>query len=181
MADAVWELDSSDGQLTVMTAVAGPASRVGHRLTIAMGWHGTVEWADEPVAVELTADVGSLEVLRGDGGATPLSGPEKALVRLNALKSLDAVRFPHIRFRSDEVERAADGYRLVGTLEIHGVTRDHTMDLTVEHLDDSVRVSAQDSLRQSDFGIKPYSMMMGALKVADEVRVCFDAELAPRE
>lgn len=88
MADAVWELDSSDGQLTVMTAVAGPASRVGHRLTIAMGWHGTVEWADEPVAVELTADVGSLEVLRGDGGATPLSGPEKALVRLNALKTL---------------------------------------------------------------------------------------------
>lgn len=61
------------------------------------------------------------------------------------------------------------------------MTRDHTMDLTVEHLDDSVRVSAQDSLRQSDFGIKPYSMMMGALKVADEVRVCFDAELAPRE
>ncbi|WNG88565.1 YceI family protein [Mycobacterium sp. ITM-2016-00317] len=181
MAGAVWELDSTDGQLTVTTAVAGAASRVGHRLTIAMSWRGTVEWADEPVAVELTADVDSFKVLRGEGGATPLTGPEKALVRLNALKSLDAVRFPRIRFRSDEVEPTADGYRLVGTLQIHGVTRDHTVDLTVEQLGERVRVSAQDSLRQSDFGIKPFSMMMGALKVADEVRVSFAAELEPRD
>lgn len=73
---------------------------MGHRLTIAItAWRAEVRWsADEPASVELTADVGSLEVTRGEGKVTGLSGPEKALARANALKSLSADRFPHIRF-----------------------------------------------------------------------------------
>ena len=74
-----WELDASDGQLLVKTGVTGRAARMGHRLTIAMNsWRATVSWAgDEPSAVDLEVDVDSLEVLRGEGGVTPLSGPEK--------------------------------------------------------------------------------------------------------
>ena len=66
---------------------------MGHRLTIAMrSWQATIQWdGDEPVSAELTVDVGSLEVVRGEGGVTPLSGPEKILVRSNALRSLGAV------------------------------------------------------------------------------------------
>ncbi|PRC52647.1 S-adenosyl-L-methionine-dependent methyltransferase, partial [Mycobacterium sp. ITM-2017-0098] len=84
-----------------------------------MDWHATVEWASgEPAAVELTVDVGSLAVQRGDGGVTGLSGPGKALARSNALKSLDGKRFPHIRFRSESVTATDVGFRLDGTLEI---------------------------------------------------------------
>ncbi|PRC62135.1 S-adenosyl-L-methionine-dependent methyltransferase, partial [Mycobacterium sp. ITM-2017-0098] len=72
----MWELGSSDGQLLLKTGVSGPAAKMGHRLTIAVDWHATVEWASgEPAAVELTVDVGSLAVQRGDGGVTGLSGP----------------------------------------------------------------------------------------------------------
>jgi polyisoprenoid-binding protein YceI len=106
-----WSLDPSAGELFVHTGVAGRAAKLGHRLTIAMNsWRATVWWVGgEPTAVELTVEVDSLEVLRGDGGVTPLSGPEKAVARPNALKSLDANRFPQIRFQARNVEKTATG------------------------------------------------------------------------
>lgn len=177
MTDKVWNLDASDGQLLVSTGVTGRAARMGHRLTIAMNeWRATVTWAgDDPSAVKLEIDVDSLEVLRGEGGVTPLSGPEKALARSNALKSLGAEKFPSISYRTDDVAKTADGYRLTGTVDIHGKSRPQTVDLQVEDLGDSWRMSAEVPVRQSDFGVKPYSLLMGSMKVADEVTVAFTA------
>ena len=150
---------------------------MGHRLTIAMNaWRATVTWAgDDPSAVDLEVDVDSFEVLRGEGGVTPLSGPEKALARSNALKTLGADRFPSITFRADDIAKTADGYRLNGTVQIHGKSRPQTVDLRVDDGGDSWRMSAETPVRQSDFGIKPYSMFMGSMKVADEVTVSFSA------
>lgn len=180
VAATVWKLDSSDGQLVVTTGVTGRAAKMGHRLTIAMtSWQATVRWADdEPVAVDLTVDVSSLEVQRGEGGVKGLSGAEKALARSNAVKSLNAERFPHISYRADDIERIDDGYRLTGTLEIHGTTRERTVDLRVEDLGNLWRMSCEAEVSQSEFGVKPYSMMMGAMKVVDEVTVSFTAERA---
>lgn len=167
--------DASDGRLIVTTAVTGRASRMGHRLTIAMtSWQATVSWVkDEPAAVELHVDVEALEVVRGEGGVTPLTGPEKALVRSNALKTLGADRFPTISFRADVIDKTVDGYRLTGTLEIHGTVRPRAIDLRVEEVDGTWRLSCTAQVRQSEFGVKPYSMFMGAMKVADEVNVSF--------
>lgn len=150
---------------------------MGHRLTIAMTqWQARVEWdGDEPVAAQLTVDVNSLEVLKGEGGVKGLSGPEKALVRSNALSSLDARRYPEICFSADTIEKTATGYRLTGTLDIHGQTRKRVIDLETADLGDSWRLSGEATVRQSDFGVKPYSMLMGSMKVADEVAVSFTA------
>jgi polyisoprenoid-binding protein YceI len=177
MPGNVWNLDASNGQLLVNTGVAGRAARMGHRLTIAMNaWRASVEWdGDEPTEVKLDVDVNSLEVLRGEGGVTPLTGPEKSLAGGNALKSLDAKRFPTISFRADEIAAAADGYRLTGSLEIHGTSRPQTVDLKVEDLGDSWRMSTDARVLQSDFGVKPYSLFMGSMKVADEVTITFTA------
>src|SRR5271154_4246859 len=102
----VWTLDASDGELQLHTGVTGRAARMGHRLTIAMTrWQATVNWAGgDPVAAELVVDADSFEVLRGEGGVKGLSGPEKAVVRSNALKSLNAGRFPEIRFSTDVID-----------------------------------------------------------------------------
>jgi polyisoprenoid-binding protein YceI len=158
----------------------GRAAKMGHRLTIAMNsWRATVRWSgSEPTAVELTIEVVSLQVLRGEGGVTPLSGPEKVLVRSNALKSLDAERFPQIRFQADDIEKTTDGYRLTGKLEIHGKARERVIDVRVEDLGNSWRISGQADVRQSDFGVKPYSLLMGSMKVVDNVTVSFTADRA---
>ncbi len=173
-----WTLDPSHGELLLTTGVTGPASAMGHRLTIVMTvWHATVIWSGgEPSAVELTVDVDSLEVLRGDGGVKGLTGVEKALARSNALKSLDAKRYPHIGFTTDEVIAVDGGYRLTGTLEIHGRSRPRSVDLSVDDLGQTWGMTCDATVSQADFGVKPYSLMMGAMKVADEVAVSFRAE-----
>lgn len=177
---AAWDLDGADGELMIRTGVAGRAAQLGHRLTIAMrGWRATVQWSDdEPVSAELTVDVDSLEVVRGDGGLTPLSGPEKILVRGNALRSLNARRFPRISFAAKTIEKTDDGYRLTGTLTIHGKARTQVVDVRADDLGDSWRMSSETAIRQSDFGVRPYSQLLGSLKVADDVTVSFTAQRA---
>jgi len=177
---AAWGLDDSEGELLIRTGVAGRAAQLGHRLTIAMRrWRATVQWeGDEPVSADLTVDVDSLEVLRGDDGLTPLSGPEKILVRSNAVRSLDARRFPRISFATKTIEKIDDGYRLTGTLTIHGKTRTQVVDLRTDDLGDGWRLCSETVVRQSEFGIKPYSQLLGSLKVADEVTVAFNAQRA---
>jgi polyisoprenoid-binding protein YceI len=177
---AAWDLDGADGELMIRTGVAGRAAQLGHRLTIAMrGWRATVHWSDdEPVSAELTVDVDSLEVVRGDGGLTPLSGPEKILVRGNALRSLNARRFPRISFAAKTIEKTDDGYRLTGTLTIHGKARTQVVDVRADDLGDSWRMSSETAIRQSDFGVRPYSQLLGSLKVADDVTVSFTAQRA---
>jgi polyisoprenoid-binding protein YceI len=162
---AVWALDASDGELLLRTGVTGRAARMGHRLTIAMTrWQATVHWAGaQPVTAELAVETDSFEVRRGEGGVKGLSGPEKALVRSNALRSMDASRFPD------------DSYRLTGVLQIRGRSREHVIELRTEDLGDSWRMSAESSVRQSDYGVKPYSLLMGSVQVADDVTVSFTA------
>lgn len=150
---------------------------MGHRLTIAMTrWRATISRAgSRPVSAELVVEADSFEVLRGDGGVKGLSGTEKALVRSNALKSLSASRFPVIRYTADVIDEVDDGYRLTGTLEIRGESRDHVIDVHTEDLGDSWRLSVESTIRQSDYGIKPYSLLMGTVQVADEVSLTFSA------
>jgi polyisoprenoid-binding protein YceI len=172
-----WHLDADDGEVLLHTGVAGRAARMGHRLTIAMTrWHATVSWAgSQPASAQVSVETDSLDVLRGEGGVKGLSGAEKAVIRSNALKSLNASSFPEVRFTADVIEKTDDGYRLTGALEIRGASRDHVIDLRTEDLGDSWRMSGESTVRQSDYGIKPYSVLMGSVQVADDVTVSFTA------
>ena len=175
-----WTFDASDGSLQVRTGVDGVAARMGHRLTIVIRtWQAAVEWrGDAPSAVSVTVDVASLAVDHGEGGVTPLTAPERAVARSNALKSLSANRFPQLTYVADDVIATDAGYRLAGTLDIAGGRRDHTVDVAVAERGDRWELSCEVPLRQSDFGIKPYSLMMGSLRVADTVTVLFAATRA---
>jgi polyisoprenoid-binding protein YceI len=175
--------DESHGELLLQTGVSGKAARLGHRLTLVINsWRAMVSWADDrPVGVELTAEVDSLEVLRGDGGVKALSTPEKMVARSNALRSLDARHHQRITFSTNTIEKSTAGYRLVGTLEIRGQARDCGIDLQVTDLGDAWTVSCETTVRQTDFGIKPYSLMLGALTVADDVTVSLTARHAKGE
>jgi polyisoprenoid-binding protein YceI len=178
--DTEWSLDGSDGDLMIRTGVDGVAAAMGHRLTLAMRqWRATTKWdVDEPVYAELTVEAGSLEVVRGEGGVTPLTGPEKILVRSNAVKSLDAKHYPRITFVSNDIEKTADGYRLTGTLTIHDISRPQVVDLRVEDQGGNWWLSSETTVTQSEFGIKPYSQLLGSLRVADDVTVAFAAKRA---
>jgi polyisoprenoid-binding protein YceI len=177
---AEWSLDGSDGDLLIRTDVDGPAAALGHRLTLAMRhWRVSTRWdAAQLVGAALIVEVGSLEVVRGEGGVTPLSGPEKILVRRNALRSLDAKRHPRITFEANAIDKTANGYRLTGTLTIMATSREWVVDVRTDDQGTNWWLSSQTPVQQSDFGVKPYSQLLGSLKVADTVVVSFTAKRA---
>jgi polyisoprenoid-binding protein YceI len=60
-------------------------------------------------------------------------------------------------------------------VDIHGTSRPQSVDVTVDDRGDAVAVSGLAKVTQSEFGVKPYSLFMGSLKVADEVTIEFSA------
>ena len=180
------QIDASQGQLLLGTDVSGRAAKMGHRLTIAMErWQATVTWAGQrPSAATLRVDVDSLRVLRGEGGLTPLTAAEKPVIRSNAFGCLDPDTYPQIRFESQDIATTDAGYRLTGTVQIHGQSRPHVVDLRVAPVDQqsrSWRIECATSVRHSDFGVRRYSMLMGAVRIADEVTVSFSATVTAEE
>lgn len=171
-----WNLTAADGELLLHTDTAGRAARTGHKLTMRMHtWHARAEVDDDghPISVELTVPVDSLEVIKGEGGLTPWTGVEAGTARKNALKSLDANDHPTIVYRSTAVARDGDVYRVSGDLTVHGVTRPHPLTVTA----DGQTFSAETVVTQTDFKIKPFSLMMGTVKVADTVRLTISAHV----
>ncbi|MBB4854294.1 polyisoprenoid-binding protein YceI [Mycobacteroides chelonae] len=178
-----WTLGPENGTLTLHTGVTGRAARMGHRLTIVMdSWTVSVEGPDEqPASVSLVVNVDSLRVDSGEGGLTPLTQPEKSIVRSNALKTLDAKRFPTVEFHAAEIAMNGGEYRLHGPLTIHGVTQAAEIDLAVAADGDALRLSLSTEVSQRAYNIKPFSMAMGSLKVADVVTVSFQARCPAAE
>jgi len=173
-----WEFNADSGSLSIHTEVSGRAARLGHRLTIAVqSWTATLRWDGErPDPVRLSADLTSIAVERGDGGLTALTAPEKLVARANALKSLSAQRYPTVDYAAEDIATDADRYRLTGNLTIHGHSRPHIVDVIATESGDGWRLSAESVVTQSDFGITPFSLMLGSLRVADPVTVRFTAE-----
>jgi polyisoprenoid-binding protein YceI len=158
----------------VRTYREGVAAKAGHDLIIDVTrWNATVEVAGEAGwTIELEADPGSLEVREGLRGVKPLTDKDRAEIR----KNIDAkVLGSHpIRFRSSAVRLdEADGRLTVeGELTMAGSTRPLTAQLTVE---EGGAISGTIRLAQSDWGIRPYRGLMGALKVRDQVEVVIGA------
>ena len=172
------------GALTVHTGRGGFGGMAGHDLVIEVTrWHGTVRIdADrvEASVVEVVVDAASLEVREGTGGAVPLLPINKAEIGRTMKKVLRTKEHPEIRFRSSAVVPAPDGFTVSGDLTIAGMTRPAELRISVDPDADPPRGRVTTTVIQSVFGIKPYSAMLGALKVLDAVEIRAEVELPPR-
>src|SRR3546814_5733534 len=89
----------------------------------------------------------------------------------NMLKSLDAERDPDVVIRS--VKLAGEWPMLVADVAItlHGVTRIQSIVMAAVRDGDSIKTDGRFALRQSDFGIAPFSILGGALAVDDVLAI----------
>lgn len=165
--------------LTIHTGVEGRASRFGHRLTITLqDWSAHVEFdGEEADRVQVNVKTAELEVTSGEGGVTPLSDIDRSVIRRTTLKSLKADSHPEATFSSDSVSRQGSQYSLVGTLRVADQPLSCEIAVSVSDSGDSWQVTSHISVRQSDFGIKPYSAILGSLKVSDLVEIELTADV----
>ena len=171
-----YSLGPGSGVLSIRTTRQGAASKAGHDLRIEVGsWEAEFKLGKAPdqSAMTLAADSRSLRVIEGTGGIKSLTGDDKASIQKTI--NDEVLKGCAIEFRSSEVRGGAgDGLSVRGDLDLGGRTAPVTFDLA---LGDDGRVTGSATVKQTDFGMKPYSALFGALKVADEVTVAIDAKL----
>ena len=158
----------ADGSLVVKTYREGVAAKVGHDLVIEVTeWQATLEGE----RVELTADPRSLRVREGVRGVKPLTDKDRDEIR----KTIDEkiLGGKPIQF-SGQATRQDDGMLVIdGDLTLAGTARAALINVATE----GGRAKTTHTVTQSEWGIKPYRGLMGALKVRDDVEIVLDVAL----
>jgi polyisoprenoid-binding protein YceI len=166
-----YDLGPDNGTLAVRTGRKGTVAKAGHDLLIHVTkWSGTLETGDAP-SVALDADATSLKVREGTGGMMALD--EGDLANIEQTIDDEVLKRQDISFRSTRVEETGAGLSVTGDLTLRGTTKPIAFDL--ELTDGHLRGSAV--VHQPDWGMKPYTALFGALKVAEDVRVEIDVAL----
>jgi len=161
-----------NASLYVETGRSGAAAKAGHDLIIDVtSWEATLDVGDSS-SLSLSADPSSLRVREGKGGMQPLKDDDKEDIHKTIDK--DVLKKKDITFTSSSVESAGDGLKISGDLELGGKSKPVTFDVS----ESGGALTGTAELKQSDWGIKPYSALFGALKVNDEVKVTVEGKLA---
>lgn len=160
-----------DSEVSVFTFKEGLLSAIAHDLELRVE-RFEISLSAARDRVEASFDPRTIRVVDAivDGRRSPgtLSDKDKAKIESNVVKDvIDVRRGPQVRFTSSAVEATPAGLRVVGTLELSGRSRS----LTVEAREDGDHFVVETRLHQPDFGIKPYSAMLGALKIKPDIDV----------
>jgi polyisoprenoid-binding protein YceI len=170
-----YRLGPDDGTLAVHTKRSGAAAMAGHNLLIHVTkWDATIALGGADTRVELNADGSSLKVIDGSGGMQALQDED----RENIEQTIDdeVLKGRPVTFRSNDVKPATDaaGLHVEGELTLLEATRPITFYVAIT-ADGGLRAAAV--VKQTDWGMKPYTGLFGALKVVDEVEVELEATL----
>jgi polyisoprenoid-binding protein YceI len=182
LLDGTHRLGPDVGQLLLKTSRTGLGSKAGHDLTIevtrwtAVAVVDTASPANSSVTFDVEAD--SFEIRQGTGGVKPLTAGDRADIKKTITeKILHTARHPEISFRSTRIGGQPDAFTVAGDLTIVGVVRPVAAQCAAS-ADGRVRGTA--TVKQTDWGIKPYTAFFGALRLKDEVEVQFEVQLPTR-
>jgi polyisoprenoid-binding protein YceI len=179
-ARAVYRVDAKKSRLIVETETGALSPAMfahDHRIEVGE-FSGSASFspaAFSDAAFELTAKAGSLHLI-GEANVGAREAVEAALRE----DVLEASKYPEISFKTKKVTSARRGdgtwdVRLVGELSLHGVKRPMTLPARVSLDGDTLHAIGVFEIRQTDFGITPFSFMKGGpVVIKDDVTLSFD-------
>lgn len=175
---AVYRVDSARSLLAITVRRGGSLARFGHDHVVAS--HEVQGFiAPEDGRADLHIPLEKLSVdeaaLRADAGLdTQPSESDIAATRVNMLdKVLETQQFPFAFIHVSGLESLPVGVRVNVSLTLHGVTRLFNVPVELEAGRDEMSVAGMLELRQSDFGIVPFSILGGAVQVLDRMDLSF--------
>lgn len=157
--------------ITIHVHKAGLFSAFGHNHTVvAPVAHGAFD--TRAMTADVVIESKQLKVTDSD-----VSEKDRQEVQTTMLgpKVLDSDKYPQIHFASSRiVESSPQHLRISGKLDLHGVTRELSFEMTggPDHYRGTTR------LKQTDFGIQPVSVGGGTVKVQNEIDLDLDIYLS---
>jgi polyisoprenoid-binding protein YceI len=127
-------------------------------------------------SLEMEVDAPSLVVLDKE----PSEEDKKKIFNSMHNEVLESAKYQKITFKSvsvsDVKQTGSDAYSFVvnGDLSLHGVTKRIAVPVAATVTPQQLRATGKYTLKQTDYGIKPYSAAGGSIKVKDEVVVNFN-------
>ena len=163
--------DQDNSRCQIFTFKEGLLSKVAHDLQLKVNRY-EVAWADGTVTA--TFDPKSISVVhamkRGRGNPRALSSGDKEKILENMYRDVfSTAQHPEIRFSSDSIRESGDRIEVNGMLELQGVRRTVRTTAAREGHEWVFTVP----IYQPDFGIKPFSALMGAIKIKPSLTVKF--------
>ena len=161
------EIDSTKSVITVHVTKSGLFSGFAHDHVIqAPVASGGIDAQEK--SVTLTFNVADMKVL--DPG-TSESERKDIDETMKGPKVLDGAQFPAISFTSNSAKAlGTDRNDVIGTLKIHGVSRQITAPVTFH----DGKYSGSLTLKQTDYGITPVKIAGGTVRVKDEITIEFE-------
>lgn len=172
----VFRIDPSRSLVVVEVRRGGSLAKFGHDHVIAShdvtGFVATAEGRSD-LYVALDRLIVDEPGLRAEAGFdTQPSESDIAGTRRNMLERvLDAAQYPFVTVRV--AGSGGDSRVLEVAVTLHGVTRALQVPARFESAGEELGVSGRFSLKQSDFGITPFSILGGAIQVQDRVDLRF--------
>ena len=180
-----FSIDAEHSIIIVRVYRAGAFASLGHNHIIALrGLTGEI-LQREPVerssvsinipVGEITVDDSELRAVEGEDFAASI--PESARVgtrgNLRGDGVLDMAQYPNIVVRSSTIAQQGEVLRISATVEIRGQSRTIEVPITLKRNGGQLLATGELLLTQSALGLKPFSVMLGALQVADEMSLHF--------
>ncbi|ELX09265.1 hypothetical protein Jab_2c13280 [Janthinobacterium sp. HH01] len=168
-------IDSAQSLIAVTVRRGGLLARLGHdHLVASRHVSGTVSPSQNRADLQfrldqLTVDEAELRIAAGlekQPSADAIDGTRNNMLT----RVLDAERYPVVTVHA---ERGAAGQPLQVAITLHGVTRIMAIPADIRVSNGVMTVTGTVNLKQSDFGITPFSVMAGALAVQDQLELRF--------
>jgi len=181
----LYVIDPSQSEIRLLVYRAGVMATLGHNhVIINRSLAGWIKFTGDPTAASFAVSLPVADFIVDDVGARGLEGgdfleevPEDAKegTRHNMLSAalLDADHYPTITLRSVSVTNNAGAMHATVIVGVAG--HETTLVVPVQLATSVAQISASGSirLRQTSLGLKPFSILMGSLKVQDEMTMSF--------
>jgi hypothetical protein len=159
------QFNAKNAQVHVFTEKEGMLSAMAHDLQIEVTDFSVT--ADD-ASVQATLNGASMKIMHAlkDGQpTTALSDKDKGEIAANITK--DVLKNGDIKFASTKVTKDGGGATIEGNLTLNGQTKPVQVAAKLQ----GANYVAEVSLNQPDYGIKPFSAMLGTLKVKPVIKI----------
>lgn len=175
-AGPLLRIDAEQSLIVATVRRGGILARLGHDHVVAShNVSGTVAPAQNRADFTFRLDqmtIDEADLRRTAGLEKQPSADAIEGTRHNMLtKVLDADRYPIV---SIHAERVAAGQPLQVAITLHGVTRTLAIPVQLREENNIINVKGTVNLKQTDFGLTPFSVMGGAMSVQDQMELRFD-------
>ena len=181
----VYEVDSRSSQLSILVFRGGKLSRLGHNHVMTSHDIRGRAWVHPEFArsgFELSFPVMQLVVddpqaRRAAGSDFPPDIPQsdKDGTRKNMLKPelLDGERYPEVKMQAAQVGGTLQAPEVTARITIKETSRDVEVPVKIEAAGAKLTASGEFDVLQTEFGMKPFSVALGALEVQDRLHIKF--------